>query len=280
MKVPIKTFCKGLLLKASNNSSAWLTGFAAVGVIATTVETARVATKASRFIKDKNDAMENLKADLEKGVVTDEEFKQHKKGIYISFAKDMAKTCWPVVLTGGLTIASMFAAHKIDARKQAELAAALAFKDDILDRYREEVSSEIGTDDETVVRHNTAVNKGNETLANLDKSDILVTGHGNKLCYDVYGNRFFYCSVAFIREKVAELNEELVSSCPCPTYLNELYSKLDLPSTKVGKILGWKIGNRELHWSNEFIRLSRDTGINDNDDVYYILDFEDEIHEV
>lgn len=275
MKVPIKAFAKGLLMKASNNSSGILTGLAISADVAAVIGAFKVAPKAKEIMETRRLAMEKLQADLCEKVITEEEFKKHKKGIYISFAKDMAKACWPVYVPLAIGIGGTLAAHKIDTRKQAELAAALALKDDILNSYRDRVKEEVGEKKEQEIRDSVF----DEKVKDGPKTDekVFATNHGSTLCYDAYNDRWFTCSVSYIREKVAEINEELISQCPIPVKLNELYSKLDLPSTKSGERLGWSIGNKEIHWSNEFVRLTRDTGIDDDNNLYFILDFEDEL---
>lgn len=275
MKVPIKALFKGLLLKASNNSSAILIGTATTGVIFTAYETYKATPKFIKFLEAKNEALSHLEEDREKDGMSDEDYKEFRKNIYISFAKDVVKTLAIPVVSGAVTIGCMLAAHKIDVRKQAELAAALTFKDELLNSYREKVKEKVGEEKEQDIRDSVFTEKVKDGPKPTEK--ILATNHGSTLCYDAYNDRWFTCSVSYIREKVAEINEELISQCPVPVKLNELYSRLDLPSTKSGERLGWSIGNREVHWSNEFVRLTRDTGIDDDNNLYFVLDFEDEL---
>ena len=69
----------------------------------------------------------------------------------------------------------------------------------------------------------------------LNPDDIIQTGFGSTLCFDVYGKRFFYSDIEQIRQAVARLNQSDKEAS-----INQLYIMWKIPCYPYGYHLGWR----------------------------------------
>lgn len=262
--INVKALWTGLSAFVIKNGSTICTTVAVVSSIGNVVETFRVAPKAMDIMEQKKEAMERLNADLCEKVVTEEEFKQHKKNIYISFTKDLVKECWPVVLGLGINIASIACAHKIstkNARKVAALASTLSLTENKFKDYQEKTKEVLGEKKEQKIRDDIYKDK----VRNNPVSDVLDTGKGEVLCLDSVSGRYFKCNADFIRNRVNFLNNKLLSEMWIS--LNELYSELNLPSIKIGEDIGWNINKDGL------IEVNFSSQLTEDDKPVLVLDY-------
>lgn len=257
--VPFKQICKNAVTFVNNNSSTFLTGFAVSGVVGSVILAAKISPKANDILENKRKSMESLEAD--KPDMDEVDYKEARKRINICFAKDMAKVCWPLVATMGLTIASIVGAHRIDTRKQAALAATLTLTEDRLKSYTEKTKEVLGEKKEQKLKDDICKDKIKET----PMKDVLETGKGDVLCLDAISGRYFKCNADFIRNRVNTLNQRLLSEMWIP--LNDLYYELNLPSIKIGKDIGWNINHDGL------IELNFSSGLTDDDIPVLVLDY-------
>ncbi|MBP5595636.1 MAG: hypothetical protein J6Y02_09665 [Pseudobutyrivibrio sp.] len=259
MKVPIKEMWKGLTGFVNNNSSTILTVIAVSGVFATAAAAIKMTPKATEILENRKRSMEDLNED--KDEMSDEEYKEARKQIYISFAKDMAKVSWPVVLSAGITVTSIIGAHKIDTRKRAALAATLSITESKFKDYREKTKEVLGEKKEQKLRDDICKDKVKSTPTD----NVIDTGKGDVLCLDAVSGRYFKCNADFIRNRVNFLNNKLLSEMWIS--LNELYSELNLPSIRVGEDIGWNINKDGL------IEVDFSSQLTEDDRPVLVLDY-------
>ena len=261
----IKAGAKLMLKFVSDNSSTILVGLAVGGVIGTAVGASKVTPESQKILEAKRKAESDISKDLESGTISNEKAKEAKNNMYLKFAKDMAKVWAPVILLGGLTISSIIFAHRIDARKQAALAAALTLTEDRLresEYYRSTVKDMVGTKQEEAI--NAKVKEDYIRENPIKDDEITYTGHGNTLMLDWASHRYFRSSPEYIRQAINNLNERLLSEMWID--LNDFYDEINLPGIGVGDIVGWNIDNGQ-------IRLEPTSILDDNETPVYVIDF-------
>lgn len=263
MGIPIKAILKNTIQLVSKNSSTILTTAALVGVGTTVFGVIKATPKAVDILNEKKGAMENLNEDLEAEEVTEEEFKEHRKQIYIQFTKDMIKVWWPVALTVCGTVAAIIGSHTIDQRKQAALAATLSLTEGKLNDYQDKVKETIGERKEQKVRD--AIAQDKVTNNPPVDTEVINTGKGDVLCFDAVSGRYFKCNADYIRSRVNVLNQRLLSEMWIS--LNDLYYEIGLPTIKIGEDIGWNVNNDGL------IELDFSSTLTEDDRPVLVLDY-------
>jgi hypothetical protein len=261
----IKAGAKLMLKFVSANSSTILVGLAVGGVIGTAVGASKVTPESQKIIEAKRKAESDISKDLESGTISNKKAKEAKNNMYLKFSKDMAKVWAPVILLGGLTISSIIFAHRIDARKQAALAAALTLTEDRLresEYYRSTVKDMVGTKQEEAI--NAKVKEDYIRENPIKEDEIAYTGYGNTLMLDWASHRYFRSSPEYIRQAINNLNERLLSAMWID--LNDFYDEIKLHRIGVGDIVGWNIDNGQ-------IRLEPTSILDDNETPVYVIDF-------
>ena len=201
------------------NSPTILTSMGAVGVVATSVMTAKATTKVNRILDE---------AKHEKGEDLTKKEKLILSGpIYI-----------PVVLMGAATISCMFGADILSKKKQASLISAYTLLDRSYKEYRSKVEQLYGNDSNEYIKEEIAKDKYEEQ--EVKKED-------GKLFYDEYSKRYFRSTIEKVQRAEYQLNRNLVMRDY--VYLNEFYEDLGIDTIEAGYSLGWSIGaNLDMYW--------------------------------
>ena len=83
----------------------------------------------------------------------------------------------------------------------------------------------------------------------VSKHEVVFTGKGDTLCYDVISGRYFASDIDAIKKAVNELNRRMRDEMYIS--LNEYYAEINLDSIAIGDSLGWNIdkGYIDLYFS-------------------------------
>lgn len=209
---------KGTTKAVKKYSPQILTGIGIAGMIATTVTAVRATPKALRLI-DAQEIREGKRLDT----------------------AEVIKAAWkcylPAAVTGTLSVACLIGASSVSLKRHAALATAYTLSETALKEYREKVVSVVGEKKEQAICDAVVKDK----LANdpVDDKQILMTGGGDMLCYDVLSGRYFKSDIEKIRKVVNDLNRDMLSEQYIS--LNDLYYAIGLPDIKLGEDLGWNI---------------------------------------
>lgn len=207
----------------NENSTTVLTGVGVIGVVATAVLTGRSTFKAAELIEER----ERLSDD-----VTEELTKVEK-------AKVVWKVYIPPVLVGVGTIASIVAANRIASKKVAALVIASGISERALAEYKERVVEKIGDKRERDIRDEIANNRVAEDV--VTNKEVVITGTGEVLCYDMHTGRYFMSSHEAIKQAENKINYELVHFCAAS--LSQFYDEIGLPPTSYSDMVGWDVNN-------------------------------------
>lgn len=209
------------------HSSEILTGLGIAGMLATTVLAVRATPKACSDIED---------ATKDKG--------EHLTKI--ETVKVAGKHYIPAAITCVMSAACLIGASTVSARRSAALATAYTVTETALREYKEKTAELVGERKEKEIREAVIQDKLNNSPI-PDTNGIVITGHGDTLCYDVFGGRYFKSSMEFLKQAVNDLNEQLLQDGYVS--LNDFFDLADLDPQKKGDDFGWDSRNGQVRIS-------------------------------
>lgn len=201
----------------SNNSPLILTCMSVVGTVSTAVMASQATLKAEEILYD------NGAEDLP--------------------WQDKTRLVWkcyiPTALMGSTTVACIVGSHICGERQKAALQSAYLLSQTTLQEYQKKVIERIGKNKERELYDETlkevAIRQGQPTTVYSDggmAGEVIDTGHGNTLFYDVPGQIYFKSDINYIRSKVNDLNNEVRTEMYFDW--NEIYYRWGLPMRKYG----------------------------------------------
>lgn len=196
-----------------------LTGLGIAGMLTGTVMAVKATPKALRLLEEKKKEL-----DCEKLAPI-----------------EMVKTAWgcyiPAGMISAVSVGCLVGASSVNFRRNAALATAYALSESTLKDYQRKVAETIGERKEQAVRDEIAKEKiERHPVANRE---VILTGKGETLCYDVLSDRYFKSDIDKLRKAENELNRRMRDEMYIS--LNEFYSEIGLKNTPLGEELGWQI---------------------------------------
>ncbi len=192
------------------NSSTILTCIGGIGVVATSVMTAKATTKVSFLLKQA----------------------EEKKGDNLTKKETFnvaAPSYIPPILIGVSTIACIFGANALNKRQQASMISAYALLENSYKEYKRKVKDVYGEEAEKDVRVEIAKDKFEDSDAPRDEN--------KQLFYDEFSGRYFESTMENVLRAEYKLNRLLAVEFVVP--LNEFYDLLGIERTDYGDYLGW-----------------------------------------
>ena len=233
----------------SNNSPLILTCMSVVGTVSTAVMASQATIKAQDILYD------NGAEDLP--------------------WQDKARLTWkcyiPTGLMGISTIGCMIGSHVCSENQKAALQSAYLLSQTTLQEYQKKVIERIGKNKERELYDETlkevAIRQGQPTTVYSDggmAGEVIDTGHGNTLFYDVPGQIYFKSDINYIRSKVNDLNNEVRTEMYFDW--NEIYYRWGLPMRKYGSEMIFDVDHP--------LELRLDPEMMENGQVRILLDYE------
>ncbi len=233
----------------SNNSPLILTCMSIVGTVSTAVMASQATLKAEEILYD------NGAEDLP--------------------WQDKTRLVWkcyiPCGLMGVSTIGCMIGSHVCSENQKAALQSAYLLSQTTLQEYQKKVIERIGKNKEREVYDETlkevANRQGSSSMVYSDggmAGEVIDTGHGNTLFYDVPGQIYFKSDINYIRSKVNDLNAEVRTEMYFDW--NEIYYRWGLPMRKYG--------NEMIFDVDHPLELKLDPEMMENGQVRILLDYE------
>lgn len=189
----------------------YLPYFTCAGVIGVAVLSGNATLKAEKILREKN---------LEDAPIQDK-------------AKETWKYYIPVVAACGLTIASVIATKRLNAKELATVTAACGYlaqkgsavTREIIDRTNNEVAADVIKD--------AKIEYTGQTIED--------TGNGKLLCIEGYSGRLFWSSEEAVRDAVRKFNELYAQNkYVC---LNDFYELLGIETSHFGHQFSWAYGS-------------------------------------
>lgn len=216
----LASFLKSTEKYVQDNSPTILTAFGVVGTISTAILAGKAAYKARDVIEAENKRF----APKQEPYLSDKEKFQLTWKLYI-----------PAASTGMVTIACIIAANRIGSRRAAALAAAYSISEKAISEYKAKVIEKLGANKDRDIRDELAQNRVNQNP--VTKSEVIVTGNGEVLCYDQYSGRYFESSMEEIKRAQNDTNYQIIRDNFAS--LGDFYDRLGLGMTKYSEEVGW-----------------------------------------
>lgn len=175
----------------------------------------------------------------------DKDCKPTKKQIF----KKVWKYYIPMACTAVITAACVLGSNSINKKRNAALATMYGLTDVAFREYKEKVVETIGKNKELKLRDEI---DGDHIKKNPPTDEnVLLTRHGEVLCYDSLSGRYFKSDIEWIRKAINDINKDFLSEMWVS--LNELYYAFGLSGTKLGDMLGWDLeqGLVEVNFSSQ-----------------------------
>lgn len=215
------------------NASTILTSIGGIGVVATSIMTAKVTPKALILLEE---------AKEEKG----EELTK------LEVVRVAGPSYIPAIILGVSTIACIFGANALNKRQQAALMSAYALLDNSYKEYKNKLVELYGEETHQNIVDSIAIEKAQDTYVhagyfNTD-CELALDEHCSEpvLFYDEYSNRYFEATIEQVITAEYHLNRNYVLRGS--SVLNELYDFLGLEPTEYGEVLGWAPSDEGMYW--------------------------------
>ena len=219
-------------LYLQHNSSTILTVVSAVGVVATSVMTAKATIKAFELI---NEAECEKKRELSK-----------KEIVVLA-----GPSYFPAILVGASTIACLFGANILNKKQQAMLSSAYAIASTSFKEYKNKVKELYGEETHNNIINSIASEKAKDVHMNAsymfgDCSTSFDEDSEPRLFYDEFSGRYFETTTEQVLNAEYHLNRNYALRGYAT--LNEFYDFLGLEQTDYGEILGWAPLDEGMYW--------------------------------
>lgn len=241
-------------LKAKKYSPEILVVAGVVGTVASAVMACKATLKVNDILDETKETVDKIhkyenRTDLEE--YTSEDAKKDLTIVYVQTGLKLAKLYAPSVVLGALSITSILASNNILRKRNVALGAAYAAIDKSFKEYRNRVVERFGEAVDRELKYNIKTEKIEETVADPEtgkekkvKKNTEVSGYEFASPYA----RFFdegcagwekdaEANLFFLRAEQNFANDRLKSRGYL--FLNEVYERLGIPTTKAGQIVGW-----------------------------------------
>lgn len=232
----------------SKHSPEILTGIGIAGMITTTVLSVRATPKALKLIEAKKWEIFDELDDEE--VVSNNVDISDMKLTTMEYITTAWKPYIPAVITCIASTACLIGASSVNMKRNTALATAYQLSQTALTEYKDKVIETIGEKKEAKIQE--AVNKDKIEKNPVSTSEVIITGNGDSLCYDVISGRYFKSDIDKLKKAENELNAKLIREDYIS--LNEFYVEIGLNPTSIGNELGWNVGSDgliDLHFTSQ-----------------------------
>lgn len=231
-KTNLSTVIKNVQSSAKKHSPEILTGLGIAGMVTTTVMAVQATPKAL-----------DLMAEIKETHLENDDKKAYAKDIITK----VVPVYIPSAVIGILSISCIICASSVNVKRNAALATAYSLSESALRDYRSKVIETLGEKKDRDVRDAIAKDKIEEDP--VSKKEIIITGGGDSLCYDLMCKRYFKSNIEKLKKIENDLNRRMRSENYIS--LNEFYNEVGLDDVGIGYEFGWNIdrGYIELEFS-------------------------------
>lgn len=216
-----------------------LAGGAIVGLGASVYFAWKARPKCDEILAERKKRLEEVRAEYS----DPDEVKKETARVNIDTAGKMVGTLAPVVVSVGLTGASIIAADRINYRRLVAATTMYDISNEALMMYKKKMKDVVGEEKAEEVKKKVT----DEIMAENPVNDrtIIDTGKGDLIYMDVYTGRYFRSSKVAIESAVNDINYQLVGDMFVS--LNEFFDRIGLPGVKLGDQFGFDVNKGMLH---------------------------------
>lgn len=229
-----------------------------VGVVTSAVMACRATLKINEVVADAKHDIERIHAAEESGVTEAGELYNHEDSVkdltivYTQTGLKVARLYAPSVILGALSITGILASNNILRKRNIALGAAYAAIDKSFKEYRGRVIERWGETVDRELKYGIRKEKVEETVVDAETGktkkvkntiEVVDTNHvpsGYARFFDEW-SRYYEKdpeqNLMFLRAEQNYANDRLKARGYL--FLNEVYERLGIPTTKAGQIVGW-----------------------------------------
>lgn len=217
----VHTTVRAIQLGLKRNAPQILLGLGVTGFISSVVMAAKISPAAHSKLKEIK--LERLDAEV---------YDEMKPQEYL---KILAPYFGPTAALSLLSTVLVISSHRISSNRAAAYASLYSLAESSIKSYQERVIRQIGENKEEAIQGDLA----QATLrANpITKSDVIITGKGDDLCYDELSGRYFKSKVDTLKRIQNEFNHALLTERWQTA--NELFYEMGLKPIQLGDTIGW-----------------------------------------
>ena len=216
---------------ASDNATGILTTIGVAGTITTAVLAGRASFKAAEIIEEEKQRRTDPDADVS--------------------TVDKVRLVWPQfiapVASGGVTVAAVIMANRINAQRVAALAAAYSLSENRLKEFQNKVQEKLTGPKNQAVYDEIAQDRVKQNPPNRE---MIILDGKTVLCYDMFSGRYFNSTHQNIKQAEISTNAEMYQHDYAS--LSFFYDELEMPPTGFSDLVGWNTattGSCELRFS-------------------------------
>lgn len=234
------------ILKCKKHSPEILLVSGIVGLVGAGVVACKATLKVHDVVEEHNKDMELIRATAANEEIEDytpEDAKKDTTIRYFKTAKEFAKIYGPAIILATASIAAILVGNNILQKRCAALAAAYAATDSAFRAYRSRVVDKYGADEDQKLYFGTEEIEVTEIdeKGKTKKQKIEVSDKSDYIKYFAPGNPYWDDDENYVKSFIAMRLNELNTILRTKKFLtlNEVYSKLGIPETKAGMVVGW-----------------------------------------
>ena len=231
MFVGIVNKAKHVKFLVNDNSTAILTGMGVAGTVATAYLSGRASFRAAQIIQQEKDLIDVLRGEQEEERPPDLTTVRKVKLVWREYL--------PPVAVGSVTVTSILVANRVASKKIAALTIASGISERALNEYKDKVIEKLGPNQDRAVRDQVAQDR--VTNEPVGGREIIITGNGEVLCYDMTSGRYFQSTIEDIKRAENRINYELIHYMSAS--LSMFYEEIGLPPTSHSDSVGWNMNN-------------------------------------
>ncbi|MCD8158564.1 MAG: DUF6353 family protein [Clostridiales bacterium] len=247
-----KTFSK-VSFSAKKHSPEILVVTGVVGVVTAAVMACRATTNINDILEEEKETIETIDNFVENETrdYSEEDGKKDLALVHIQTGIKFVRLYTPAVTVGVISLACILASNDILRKRNVALAAAYAAVDKGFKDYRKSVIEKFGETVDKEHRYNIKAKEFEDVIVDENTGDSQsVSEKVNVVGIDGYSDyaRFFDSSsrnwsknsednLYFLRAEQNYANDRLKARDYL--FLNEVYERLDIPTTRAGQIVGW-----------------------------------------
>lgn len=238
MKLKLSILAKQAKKAISDNSPAILTALGVTGTLSVAYLTGKATFKAAEIIRE----AENKRC-LENEQCLD--------------TWDKIDLVWreyiPAAGIAAMTVAAIIGANHISTKRVAAFASAYSFAEKGFAQYKDKVLEKVGEKKEGEIRDEVAKQQLRDHP--LNKSQIIITGKGDHLCFDAHSGRFFQGDIEKVRSAVNDINFQILNGGSMDASLTDYWTLIGLDPTKGSDDIGWNSDKKlECHYTSDLTK--------------------------
>jgi hypothetical protein len=221
----------------SDNATGILTAGGVVGVVTTSVLTARATFKAAAVIEEEH--QRRMASELTPFVEPKMSTPEKVKKVWPYYV--------PPAISGGATIAAVIMANRMNAQRIAALAAAYSISENRLKEFQKKVEEKLTGPKNDQLRTEIAQDRVN---AHPPNREVIILDGKQVLCYDLFSGRYFNSTMQEIKEAELATNAEIYNHDYAS--LSHFYDEMGIAPTGYSDLVGWNsstTGPMELKFS-------------------------------